>query len=114
MLPDARARAPAAKYDARMLRHCALFRWADDTTEEQKRAVFDALARLPRLIPEIVSYTFGPDLRARHGNHDFGVVADFADVSDFQTYSDHPEHQAVVQRLIIPAVTTRVSVQFEL
>jgi len=44
-----------------MLRHVALFRWKDDTTEEQIRQIRLGLAELPSLIDEVRDYQFGPD-----------------------------------------------------
>ncbi len=62
-----------------MLRHVVLFTWMPEATQDQRQAVAAELRKLPSLIPEIGGYEVGPDARINQGNHDFAVVADFAD-----------------------------------
>lgn len=97
-----------------MLRHCVMFRWVDGTTEAQKQAVRDGLAKLPGEIPEISSYSFGDDLGLRSGSYDFAVVGEFEDVAAFRAYSDHPVHQAVIADSIRPILAERAVIQYEL
>ena len=47
-----------------MLRHVAMFRWKDKTTDEQKQAARDALAALKEQVPSVVEYTVGFDIVA--------------------------------------------------
>jgi hypothetical protein len=95
-----------------MIRHVVLFTWADDATDEQKEAVATELRKLPAAIPEIRSYTVGPDAGINQGNHEFAVVADFDSVDDYLVYRDHPLHQAVIAERIKPIVTARAAAQF--
>ncbi len=60
-----------------VLTHVALFTWKPGTTEGQVAALAAGLATLPRLIPEIKAYRFGPDAGLADGNVDYGVVAEF-------------------------------------
>lgn len=96
-----------------MFRHMVMFRFADDTTDEQKEAMRAGLRRLPEIIPEIVAYRFGDDAGLRDDNFDFGVTADFDDKDSFLVYRDHPDHQKVIADLIAPIITARAGVQFE-
>lgn len=96
-----------------MVRHVVLFRWVDAATDEQRQAVVDGLAELREVIPEILDYRYGPDLRVNEGNADFGVVADFASVADYETYRDHPAHQGFIARCIAPIRQERWAVQLE-
>lgn len=95
-----------------MIRHVVLFTWADDATDEQKEAVATELRKLPAAIPEIRSYTVGPDAGINQGNHEFAVVADFDSVDDYLVYRDHPLHQAVIADRIKPIVASRAAAQF--
>ncbi len=95
-----------------MLRHVALFRWADGTTAEQKQAICDGLARLPSLIPELGDYRFGDDAGLVDGNWDFAVVADFDDAEGWRAYREHPEHRRVVAEQIAPVAVERAAVQY--
>jgi hypothetical protein len=95
-----------------MFRHVVVFRWIEDATEEQKRAVEERLAALPGAIPEIEQYHYGADVGITDGNYDFAVVADFTDRAAFVTYRDHPAHRAAVDECIRPIMATRAAVQY--
>jgi hypothetical protein len=95
-----------------MIRHVAVFRWVDGTTDEQVAAVTDGLRALPALIESLRSYTVGSDLQLGEGRGDFAVVAEFDDAAGYQAYVDHPAHQAVANGLIAPIRADRAHVQF--
>ncbi|WP_043621440.1 Dabb family protein [Nonomuraea candida] len=97
-----------------MIRHIVLFTWTEDATAEQQAAVTSELRKLPGLIPQLRSYTVGPDAGITQGNHDYAVVADFDSVDDFALYRDHPDHQAVIAQHIKPILATRAAVQLSL
>ena len=95
-----------------MIRHVAVFRWAEGTPSADVDAFASALAGLPALIPEIRSYRFGPDAGlGMSANADFAVVADFDDAEAYATYAGHPAHQDVIVRLLRPMLAERMSVQ---
>lgn len=96
-----------------MFRHVVVFRWTEDATEEQKKAVEERLAALPGAIPELAAYHYGADAGVNDGNYDFAVVADFADRASYITYRDHPVHRAAVDECIRPIAATRAAVQYE-
>lgn len=96
-----------------MLRHVAVFKWADGTPSEKVDALAQALAGLPAVIPAIRSYRFGPDAGlGLSANGDFAVVADFDDAGGYRAYAAHPAHQDVIVRLLRPILAERLSVQF--
>jgi hypothetical protein len=95
-----------------MVRHVALFKWAEGTTQQERDAIRTALAGLPPLIPELRAYRVGEDLGLVDGNWDFAVVADFDDVDGWSAYRNHPEHQRVIEEHIRPVLAQRASVQF--
>src|SRR5262245_6017440 len=78
-----------------MIRHVLCFRWNEGTTTEQVDELAAALRALPSKIPEIRSFTCGPDVGVNEGNWHFAVVAEFDDIADQTTYRDHPEHVRV-------------------
>jgi Stress responsive A/B Barrel Domain len=96
-----------------MLRHVAVFRWKDGTTDDAIQAVAEALGRLPEQIPTIAAYRFGPDLGLTDGSADFAVVADFASVEDWRAYTHHPAHQKLIEDFILPIRESRVVAQYE-
>jgi hypothetical protein len=98
-----------------VLRHVALFRWTEDSTDEQRAAVAPALAELPGLIAELRDYRFGPDAGLAPGaNFDFAVVADVDSADDYRAYSTHPAHERVLNELVRPIMAERAAVQYEL
>ncbi|MEU6035516.1 Dabb family protein [Actinomadura sp. NPDC047616] len=94
-------------------RHVVMFGWVEGTTTQQQE-VADRLLELPGIIPEIQAYSVGADAGVNPGNHDFVVVADFADRDGYVAYRDHPAHRAVVDQYIKPLVARRAAVQYEL
>ena len=96
-----------------MIRHVVMFRWNDSVTDAQLAAVSAGLDALPGAIPEIAAYRHGPDLGLAPANSDYSITADFANVDDFATYRDHPEHQRFIAEHIAGNVAERVAVQFE-
>lgn len=94
------------------LRHLVLLRFHPGTSPEQVAAIATALRTLPGQIPELGTYLVGPDLAISDGTYDFGIAADFASQADYETYRDHPAHQAVIHELIAPLVAERAAVQY--
>jgi hypothetical protein len=95
-----------------MIRHTVLFKWTEEATDEQKRAVPEAISALPSVITSVRSYVFGVDLGLAPGTWDFAVTADFDDEAGYLAYRDAPEHRAVIEQYILPIAAQRVSVQF--
>ena len=67
-------------------------------------------------IPELKAFSCGADAGIDpERNHDFAIVADFADEAGYKAYATHPLHLDVIGRLIKPALAAggRVAVQLE-
>ena len=66
-------------------------------------------------IPEIKNYVLGIDAGLDpERNHDFCIVADFADDAGFKAYSGNPDHVKVITEVIKPMLAPggRTAVQF--
>ena len=96
-----------------MIRHVALFRFADSVTDETITHIDDTLATLPGLIPDIISFRFGRDIGLTDGAWDYAVTTDLASADDYHTYATHPDHVAIVRNIVGPHVTESARVQFE-
>lgn len=96
-----------------MIMHVATFTWRPEATNDDIVAINEALTSLPDLIPELISYNFGPDLGLREGNADFAVVAVLESPETLAGYLDHPEHVRVLNEFIRPLIATRQAVQIE-
>jgi hypothetical protein len=73
-----------------VVRHVVVFTWKPEASEEAVQALADGLAALPGQIPEILAYTFGPDLGLADDHPDYGLVADFADVDAYRRSAQRP------------------------
>ena len=96
-----------------MIRHIVLLRWTPESTPDQHQAVLDELGALPAAISAIARYRLGTDLGLADGNASLSVIADFASVSDYEVYRDHPEHQRVIAERIKPILAARSALQYE-
>jgi len=96
-----------------MVRHVAMFRWAEGTSASQVAELRTALAALPAAIPALRDYRLGSDAGLAPGNWDFVVVADVDDGDGWRAYVDHPAHQRVLVQLLRPLMGERAAVQFE-
>lgn len=96
-----------------MVRHTVLLAWKQDATAQQKAEAAARLASLPALVPTIRAFASGADVGAVEGNYDFAVTADFDDTAGYLAYRDHPRHQEIVDRYIVPIRAGRAGVQFE-
>ncbi len=94
------------------IRHVVAITFRDDTTDELKATILDALRSLPASIPEVANYEVGYDVGKSEGNATLAIVADFATWADYEVYRDHPAHHEVIG-LIAPAVSARAAVQHE-
>jgi len=94
-----------------MILHIVLFKWKDGVSEAQIRALDAAMAKLPAAIPQVKSLHWGSDVRFRDGNADWGLAALFEDQAGWQAYQVHPEHQAVVQNMVVPLLASRTAIQ---
>ncbi len=97
-----------------MIRHVVMFRFRDDTDPAQRQAVQDAIATMPEATGVTEAYDIGFDLGLAEGNFDFAVVGDFADQAAYLAYRDHPEHRRIVSEIILPTISDRAAIQYEI
>jgi hypothetical protein len=95
-------------------RHVIMMRFTAGATQAQIGEMIEGLAKLPSIIPEIIRYQLGRDLRINDGNFDFAIVAEFADRDAYLVYRDHPDHLTVINERVKPILAERAAVQFEI
>lgn len=96
-----------------MFRHVAVFRWHPEVGPERVAQLEAELGRLPGLIAQLRSFSFGPDRGQVEGNWDFVVVAEFDDRDGWLAYMSHPEHQRVIRETLAPIRLERAAIQYE-
>ncbi|WP_368499145.1 Dabb family protein [Herbiconiux sp. A18JL235] len=97
-----------------MILHIASFRWKDDVTEADVSGLTDALREMAKGIPEIKSYTAGPNLHLRPAGADYGVAAILDDAAGLDSYLDHPDHLAVYEKFLSRMISERSAAQLPL
>lgn len=93
-------------------RHTLMIRFTKEASKEEKKALFDGLAQLPKVIDVIRRYEFGPDLGLGADNPDMALVADFDSENDWRAYRDHPAHEVVSRELVAPIAKDLIRVQY--
>lgn len=93
--------------------HLVTFTWRPDVTNDDVVAVIEGLTSLPAQIPELLTYSFGPDLGLREGNADFAVAAVLDSPESLPAYLDHPEHVRILKEFIAPLIASRQAVQID-
>jgi hypothetical protein len=91
--------------------HVVTFQWGDD--DVAVAAIADALQRLTAVLGGVRSYLCGPDAGFTTGTYDFAVVGTFDNRESFVAYRDHPEHQRILNTMILPHLQARTVVQLE-
>ena len=84
-----------------MVRH--IFIWSVKDGHDGD-AVFADLASLADKVPGLVNWTIGKhegqDPHASTGTWQYGLTCDFETWDDLAAYQDHPEHNAIVDRVM--------------
>ena len=79
-----------------MLTHIVCWKYKTEVTEIEREAHRVKLRALVGVIPEIITFECGADMLHLPRSYDTGLVSTFADRAALDTYTAHPEHQAVV------------------
>ncbi len=82
-----------------MIKHIVAWDFAVDSKQSNLKRMKNLLEELPALISEIETFEVGLNLKDSDVAKDMVLVSSFADEGALQRYTDHPEHQRVVQEL---------------
>jgi hypothetical protein len=95
-----------------MIQHVVFLKFKPETTEAMISEIETGLGTLPGRIPEIRHYVFGRDVVRSQRSYDFALVSMFEDLDALKRYSGHPDHQAVLEK-ILAATENVLAVDFE-
>ncbi len=85
-----------------MILHCVFLRLKSAMTQDEKRALFESVAALQKVIPGIVDVKYGPNVSPEglHGGFVDGFAVTFESPEARDAYLVHPEHVAVGERIV--------------
>ncbi|MHB1413885.1 MAG: Dabb family protein, partial [Chloroflexota bacterium] len=89
------------------------FKFRPGLTDEQMAGFVQALAALPRQIPQAKNWHAGRNLSSSDQAFDFGYVCDFDNWHTFAEYTNHPAHADFLLRYVTPHVANRAMVDIE-
>ena len=95
-----------------MLRHVAMYRWADHVDAEHVARVRAALDELAGLAG-VRRHDHGADVGVSVGSYDYHVVVEFETLADWRAYRDHPLHVLLVAELIDGHVVEQATGQYQ-
>lgn len=96
-----------------MLRHVVLLKWKEGTSEQAIDNLTAEFSKLPVLIPQIRSFSFGPSAGIYKESLDYALVADFESEIDFKTYVMSEAHQVLMKNFTSPILDSYHATQFE-
>ncbi|ENN89075.1 hypothetical protein RHSP_01543 [Rhizobium freirei PRF 81] len=85
-----------------MILHCVFLRLKSAMTQEEKRALFESVVALQKVIPGIVDVKYGPNVSPEglHGGFVDGFAVTFESPEARDAYLVHPDHVAVGERIV--------------
>jgi len=95
-----------------MIKHVVLFNVKTGTSQEQFDAMVAGYNSMKGVIPELMSWSMGPNLRA-DGEFAHAMVAVVENMETLKRYVDHPLHQQVSTKLGRPIFEKRVIADYE-
>jgi len=84
--------------------HLVLFAVKEDASAEDVEELLSSINGLRSSIPNVMDLSAGEDFSGRGKGYTHGLFVRFRTVDDLRAYLEHPEHQAVVEKL--DALTT--------
>ena len=96
------------------IKHVALIKFKEGTTEEQIQKAFEELMDLSESVPDVEDYVAGPNNSPEGLNKGYthGFVMTFTDAAARDAYLTHPDHERV-KAAVLPQVEDVLVFDFE-
>ncbi len=94
-----------------MIDHLVFVATRDDASTEDVEDLIASIRKLKDTVPGVVDLSVGENFSPRSGGYTHGLFVRFETADDLQGYIEHPDHQAVVEKL--DRLTTRIVVDYE-
>ena len=96
-----------------MIVHIVLFKWNSDTSTETIASVMSALRGMKGKIPEIIDLSCGDNFSELSQGFQNGLVVQVKDKAALDAYAKNALHQEIIQTLIMPILTEKTVVDYE-
>jgi hypothetical protein len=83
----------------------------EEASPEDIEDLIASIRNLKETVPGVVDLSAGENFSPRSGGYTHGIFVRFETREDLQGYMQHPEHQAVVEKL--DRLTTRIVIDYE-
>lgn len=94
-----------------MIDHLVFLVANEDASPEDIEDLISSIRNLKETVPGVVDLSAGENFSPRSGGYTHGVFVRFETREDLQGYIEHPDHQAVVEKL--DRLTSRIVVDYE-
>ena len=94
-----------------MIDHLVFLAAREDASPEDIEELIASIRSLKDTVPGVVDLSVGENFSPRSGGYTHGLFVRFETVDDLQGYIEHPDHQAVVEKL--GRLTSRIVVDYE-
>jgi antibiotic biosynthesis monooxygenase (ABM) superfamily enzyme len=94
-----------------MIDHLVFLAARDDASAEDIDDLIASIRGLKDSVPGVVDLSIGENFSPRSGGYTHGLFVRFETAEDLQGYIEHPDHQAVVEKL--DRLTSRIVVDYE-
>ena len=95
-----------------MVDHLVLYAVNDDASTEDVEDLLSSIRDLRGSIPNVMDLSVGEDFSGRAKGYTHGLFVRFRTADDLRAYLDHPNHQAVVEKLDV-LTTGRLVVDYD-
>lgn len=96
-----------------MIEHLVLFKLKTGTEASAADEMMAQLRALKASVPDVVDLTIGRNFSERAQGFDIGLTVRFKDRAGLDAYAVHPQHVAVVTRLVRPIAETVLALDYE-
>lgn len=96
-----------------MIRHVVAFSLREDLPDEEREALLQELAELPRHFPAMRRFAIGENISRRDDTFAYAFSVEFGSEEELVAYLDSARHEAFVAERFRPSITRRAIVSFE-
>ena len=94
-----------------MIDHLVFVAAKEDASPEDIEDLISSIRGLKDTVPGVVDLAVGENFSPRSGGYTHGLFVRFETAEDLQGYLEHPDHQAVGEKL--DRLTSRIVVDYE-